>query len=359
MTYTRKFVCLALVAAVFGIRATSVLGQDQSYKADVVGATEEPQKAIKSIRSLPGFKVDLFAAEPMLANPVAFHIDEKGKFYVVETFRLHAGVTDARNHMYWLDDDLKSQTIADRLAMYKKHLSAKDYASYGKDHDRIRLIEDRDGDGKADHATVFADGFNATEDGLGAGVLARKGTVYFTCIPDLWMLRDTNGDGKADEKTSLHKGYGVHVGFLGHDLHGLIFGPDGKLYFSIGDRGFNVKTLDGKELAVLDCGSVLRCDPDGNNLEVFATGLLNPQELAFTETGDLFTVDNNSDGGDKARLVHVIEGGDSGWRIGYQFIESPNSRGIWNSEKMWHPAWDGQAAYIVPPSRISPTDPRA
>ncbi|MDB5351237.1 MAG: repeat protein [Planctomycetota bacterium] len=348
MPHVRNVV-LATLAVALGANLAGVQAQDQSYKAEVVGATEEPMKAIKSLRALPGFKVDLFAAEPMLANPVAFHIDEKGRFYVVETFRLHSGVTDARNHMNWLDDDLKSRTVADRLAMYKQYLSPKEFESYGKDHDRIRLIEDRDGDGKADHATVFADGFNAPEDGLGSGVLTRNGNVYFTCIPDLWLLRDTNGDGKADEKKSLHKGYGVHVGFLGHDLHGLIFGPDGKLYFSIGDRGFNVKTIDGMELANLDSGSVLRCDPDGRNLEVVATGLRNPQELAFTETGDLFTVDNNSDGGDKARLVQILEGGDSGWRIGYQFIESPNSRGIWNSEKMWHPAWDGQAAYILPP----------
>ncbi|HVR75993.1 MAG TPA: HEAT repeat domain-containing protein, partial [Planctomycetota bacterium] len=94
---------------------------------------------------------------------------------------------------------------------------------------------------------------------------------------------------------------------------------------------------------------VLRCEPDGSRLEVFATGLRNPQELAFNELGDLFTGDNNSDGGDKARWVHVVEGGDSGWRIGYQFIETPVSRGPWNTEKLWHPRWDGQAAYVIPP----------
>src|SRR5262249_3266669 len=73
------------------------------------------------------------------------------------------------------------------------------------------------------------------------------------------------------------------------------------------------------------------------------------QELAFDKYGNLFTGDNNSDSGDRARWVYLVEGGDSGWRIGYQFIESPVSRGPWNAEKLWHPQWSGQAAYIVPP----------
>jgi len=339
------FIALAMILSPLAYTSA----QDESNKPDVKTATAEPEKALKSMKVAPGFKVELFASEPLLANPVSFHIDEKGRFYVVETFRHSDGVTDTRNHMNWLDDDLAARTVADRVAMYKKYSTPEGFLKYSREQDRIRLIEDTDGDGKADKATVFADGFNLPETGLAAGVLSRKGKVYFTCIPDLWMLEDKDGDGKADVRTSLHTGYGVHVAFLGHDLHGLIFGPDGKLYFSIGDRGFNVKTIDGKELAVPDMGSILRCDPDGKNLEVVAVGLRNPQELAFNEIGDLFTVDNNSDGGDKARLVHVVEGGDSGWRIGYQYIERPNSRGIWNSEKMWHPAWEGQAAYILPP----------
>ncbi len=177
----------------------------------------------------------------------------------------------------------------------------------------------------------------------------REDTVWYACIPWLWKLRDSSGDGRADERTILHQGYGVHVGFLGHDLHGLRFGPDGRLYFSIGDRGFNVTTREGRTLAVPDTGSVLRCNSDGSDLEVFATGLRNPQELTFDEYGNLFTGDNNSDSGDRARWVYVVEGGDSGWRIGYQFMERPTSRGPWNEERLWYPAFSGQAAYIVPP----------
>ncbi len=130
--------------------------------------------------------------------------------------------------------------------MYRKYLGG-EFASYSVQHERVRRVVDRDGDGRADAATVFADGFNDPAAGIGAGVLARKGDVWYTCIPWLWKLRDNDGDGRADRRELLHQGYGVHVGFLGHDLHGLRFGPDGKLYFSIGDRGFNVTTLDNRK----------------------------------------------------------------------------------------------------------------
>jgi quinoprotein glucose dehydrogenase len=320
----------------------------QAYTPPIAAASDAAAKAIRTFQVPKGLQVELFAAEPLLANPVAFCLDEKGVAYVAETFRLGAGVTDTRDHMNWLDDDLACRTPADRVAMYQKYLG-KGFANYSLHHERVRRIVDRDSDGRADFATVFADGFNDPAAGIGAGVLARKDTVWYTCIPWLWKLRDTDSDGKADERTILHQGYGIHVGFLGHDLHGLRIGPDGRLYFSMGDRGFNVTTREGRPLSVSDTGSVLRCNLDGTELEVFATGLRNPQELAFDEYGNLFTGDNNSDSGDRARWVYVVEGGDSGWRIGFQFMEQPYSRGPWNEERLWYPAFAGQAAYIVPP----------
>src|SRR5690606_38812458 len=139
-----------------------------------------------------------------------------------------------------------------------------------------------DGDRKADQSTVFAEEFNTAADGIASGVLVRGDDVYLANIPNLWLLRDTNGDGVADERRSLHYGYGVRVGFLGHDLHGLIMGPDGRIYFSIGDRGSSVE-VDGKVIGNADTGTVFRCNPDGTGLEVFAMGLRNPQELAFDQ----------------------------------------------------------------------------
>src|SRR6516165_3383476 len=95
------------------------------YSPKIHPASGEADKALKRIRVPQGLHVSLFAAEPMLANPVCFCVDEKNRFYVAETFRLHAGVTDIRGHMDWLDDDLACRTVADRLAMMKRRLGSR------------------------------------------------------------------------------------------------------------------------------------------------------------------------------------------------------------------------------------------
>lgn len=340
------------VLFVAGILVSTVMAAEpepKPYTPKVQPASDEGAKAMKAFRMPAGVNVRLWAAEPLLANPVAFCFDEQGRCYVAETYRLHHGVTDNRNNMHWLDDDLASRTVADRVAMYKKHAKNNFEKMYETDHDRVKLVEDTTGKGVADKATVFADGFKNAADGLGSGLLARKGNVYFTNIPDLWLLQDTKGTGKADVKKSLATGFGIHVAFIGHDMHGLRIGLDRKLYFSIGDRGLNVKTKEGRHLYNPDSGAVLRCDLDGSNLEIVHTGLRNPQELAFDAYGNLFTVDNNSDSGDRARLVQIVEGGDTGWRTGYQYGSGMSDRGPFNAEKIWHLPHDGQPAYIVPP----------
>jgi quinoprotein glucose dehydrogenase len=337
-----------LLATPSAARAQHKLAASGEGQPFIAPASEEGQQAIKRFKPAPGLKVDLWAAEPLLANPVAFSFDEKGRAYVCETFRLGAGVDDIRGIMGWLNEELASRTVDERLAEMKRHLGDR-FASYTNNSERIQLIEDRAGQGKADHATVFAEHFNSPLDGIGAGVLARKGNVWYTDIPNLWLLRDTNADGVADTRRSLHYGFGVRVGFLGHDLHGLHFGPDGKLYFSIGDRGSNIKVGDGRNVGEPDMGCVFRCNPDGSELEVFAYGLRNPQDLVFDQYGNLFTGDNNSDSGDEARWVYLVEGGDNGWRVGYQFMENPYSRGPFNAERLWYPPFEGQPAYIVPP----------
>ena len=318
----------------------------EEYAPPIAVASEEGKLAISGFKVPTGVETKLFAAEPLLANPVVFGIDNTGKVYVCETFRQGKGVEDNRGHMNWLLDDLSLQTVDERVAMYRKYLGDK-ANDYTKEQDRLRLIEDTDGDGVADSATLFAEGFHAIEDGTGAGVLIHNGDVFYTCIPKLWKLRDTNGDGKADAKEVLADGFGVRVAFRGHDMHGLQLGPDGRIYFSLGDRGYHVTNKEGQLLHRPDTGAVFRCDLDGSHLEVFAFGLRNPQELAFDDFGNLFTGDNNSDGGDKARWVYVVEGGDTGWRMYYQYADN---RGPWNREHIWHPYREDAATTAVQPA---------
>ena len=313
----------------------------------IAEASDEAKNQIQTFKVPDNFTVDVFAAEPLVANPVAFFVDYHGNFYVCESFRQNRGVTDNRQHnRAWVDDDLAAQSVDDRIRYHKKHLGDK-ISEYTRYDDQIRLIRDSNGDGQADSAKVFANQFNQIEDGTAAGVLARNGNVYLTCIPHLWLLRDNDGNNQAEQRESLHNGYGVRVAFRGHDSHGLILGPDNRLYFSIGDRGYNIKT-DGKHFKNPQSGAVFRCDLDGSNLEVFATGLRNPQELAFDQFGNLFTGDNNSDSGDRARWVYVVEGGDTGWRMEYQYL---SDRGPFNREKIWHPYNEDTPAYIIPPIR--------
>jgi quinoprotein glucose dehydrogenase len=348
LSFLRGFAFLTAIALSSSASAQDQLGASPEGQAFVKPASDEAELALKRIKPAPGLKVDVWAAEPLLANPVAFCFDEKGRAYVCETFRLGAGVDDIRGIMSWLDEELASRTVDERLAEMKRHLGDR-FDSYTNRSERIQLLEDRGGHGKADHSTIFAERFDSPLDGIGAGVLARGGNVYYADIPNLWLLRDTNADGIADYRKSLHYGFGVRVGFLGHDLHGLHFGPDGKLYFSIGDRGSNIKVADGRNVGEPDMGCVFRCNPDGSELEVFAYGLRNPQDLVFDQYGDLFTGDNNSDSGDEARWVYLVEGSDNGWRVGYQFMENPYSRGPFNAERLWYPPFEGQPAYIVPP----------
>ena len=338
---------LALAAPQHGGAVDLAHDQKPAFEPRIVPASDEGRAAIARFQVPEGWKVELVAAEPSFANPVAFWPANDGAFYVAETFRHHQGVTDIRDHMDWLDDDLAAKTVADRVAYFQKQLGQR-FHEMEVAYDRVSLLRDTDGDGVVDRSTVFSTAFAGAAAGIASGVLEHHGDVFVTSIPSLWRLRDTNGDGVADEHAQLSTGYGVHVALLGHDMHGLVIGPDERLYFSIGDRGFDVTTKDAS-LRHAHTGAVLRCELDGSKLEVFATGLRNPQELAFDDFGNLFTGDNNSDGGDRARLVHVVEGGDTGWRQSYQWITEPALRGPWNEEKLWHPHHPGQPAYIVPP----------
>ena len=337
--------CLSLLFVTFA--STGALA---SVSQDVPEGTDSvPKEAIDAIArfKIPeGFSASLWAAEPALANPVAFCFDTLGRMYVAETFRQETeGVPDNRTHRYWLEDDLRLQTVEERGEMYLKHHP--EYATQWTDkEDRISLLQDTTGDGVADKSQVFAGGFSDLLDGTGAGVWTMGKDVWYTCIPNLWKLTDADGDGEAETREIVHHGYGVRVAFRGHDMHGLVLGPDGRLYFSIGDRGYNVINQEGERLVDPGRGAVFRCELDGSGLEVFARGFRNPQELAFDDYGNLFTGDNNCDAGDAARMVYVMEGGDCGWSMNFQYLPD---RGPWMSESWWKPAFEGQPAFLNAP----------
>ncbi|MEY4116961.1 MAG: Quinoprotein glucose dehydrogenase precursor [Planctomycetota bacterium] len=307
------------------------------------GNAKQPAQPIAAgpnckIKPVDGLAKATVATYPLLDDPVAFCIDEQGNFYFAESDRQDLGVEDNRHSSYWLLDDIACETVADRLEMYEKWAAKREggMAYYSKWADRVARATDTNGDGKPDARTLFAGPFNDPLDGTGAGLLALDGDLFYTNIPHLWRLRDADGDGIAEFKLKDSTGYGVRVALRGHDMHGLVLGYDGKIYWSIGDRGYDVKTADGELLHDPRSGAVFRMNPDGSELELYYTGLRNPQELAFDNYGNLFTGDNNSDGGDKARFVYCMEGGETGWSMDYQTLEGANQRGPWNQEGIWH-----------------------
>ncbi|MEO8353634.1 MAG: HEAT repeat domain-containing protein, partial [Chthoniobacteraceae bacterium] len=319
-------------------------------------ASDEAIMAMKKFQIPAGFTTSLWASEPMLGNPVAFSIDEQGRVFVAETFRYRTSVLDIRHYMFMLEDDLASRNTDDRIASTKKNFPD-DWQKLEVETEVVRLLQDTDGDGRADKASQYAAGMSSLLDGINSGVLAFNGTVWCTNMPNLWRFSGITKDGAAEKRESLSFGYGVRYSFTGHDMHGLALGPDGRLYFSFGDRGAYVKTKEGKTLAYSDEGAVFRCEPDGSHLEAVYHGLRNPQELAFDNHGNLFTGDNDCDMGDRERWVYIVEGGDSGWRVGWQHPPLGKEHDMWLTENMWEPRKANTPAYILSPIMNIPDGP--
>jgi len=374
----------------------------------------------KRLQLAPGLKLDVWAAEPQLSNSVAFAFDGKGRVYLAESDRWAISVFDITAHTNWLWQDMSFRSVADRGAFLTNQF-ATNLAFLTKESEVVRRVEDRDGDGRADHSEILAAGFTNAVDGTAAGVLATREGIYFANIPSLWRLDwkdgerppsprpsppgrggklasssgnapgladassrapsdspsltsgtksqspstrpsaspSPGGEGRGEGGQSLRSadprhpppatrhllasGFGIHIGVSGHDLHGLIKGPDGRIYLSFGDRGCVLTNREGVVINLPDTGGVLRCEPDGRDLEVFCYGLRNPQELAFDDFGNLWTVDNDTAGADPCRVLHLVEGGDYGWRTSYQHMDG---FGPWVQEELWKGGQDG----ILPPA---------
>ena len=208
----------------------------------------KPADAQKMFVVPKGFEVRLFASEPMVVNPVAMTWDDRGRLWVVELYEYPKGTMPGE-----------------------------------KGRDRIKILEDVDGDGVADKATVFADGMT-----LATGLLLGNGGVYVGEAPNLWFMQDTDGDGKADKKTAVLTGFGLEDR---HELlNGFTWGPDGQLYMTHGVFT-RTKATDpnspNAEPVVLTAG-VARFDTRKKHFEVFAEGTSNPWGVDFDAKGNAF-----------------------------------------------------------------------
>ncbi|GAB5519496.1 MAG: c-type cytochrome [Rhodothermales bacterium] len=318
-----------------------------------------------------GLELSLWAPDSLAPDPIALEMDAQGRAYITRTNRQKNSEFDIRGYQHWEIPSMSWQTVEDRRAFLREYFAPErsaentwlpdlngdgshDWQDLAVEQEEVYRIEDTDGDGVADEAVRLIADFNDEVDDIAGAVLPIGDDLYVGVAPHVWRFRDTNGDGIPDEKTSISEGYAVHVGFSGHNVSGLIHGPDGRLYWSVGDIGFSVTAPDGTEHHYPNQGAIFRSDLDGSNFEVFAAGLRNPHEFLFDDYGNIITVDNDGDhAGEKERLVYVVEGSDSGWRTNWQFgkYRDPdnNTYKVWMDEQLYLPRFEGQAAYITPP----------
>ncbi|MEX2559353.1 MAG: PVC-type heme-binding CxxCH protein, partial [Pirellulales bacterium] len=216
-----------------------------------------------------GFEAALFASEPMITNPAAIDIDTQGRVWVAE--------------IQWYRGQAKEPPA-----------------------DKIKVLEDTDGDGRADKVTVFAEGVFAP-----MSICVAGDKVYVATSPDLWVYEDKDGDLVADgPPTKLLTGFGGYN--HDHGAHSLVLGPDHKWWMSHGDTGFNVKGTDGSHIEY-KWGAMLRGELDGSRLETVAVNFRNPYEICVSSFGESFCSDNDNDGNFSVRICWILEGGNYGW----------------------------------------------
>jgi putative heme-binding domain-containing protein len=206
------------------------------------GPALSPAEAIAQMKVPEGFSVELVAAEPDIANPVAMTFDERGRIWVTESFE------------------------------YPRH-------EPGPGRDRVKILEDTDGDGRTDKVTVFAEGLN-----IPSGIAVGAGGVWIANAPDILFMQDTDGDGRAD-KTEV-----VVTGFGRADTHelpnSLTWGPDGWLY---GLNGvFNQSHVQYRGRNYDFTCALFRIHPRTRDFELFCEGTSNPWGVAWDREGSAF-----------------------------------------------------------------------
>jgi putative membrane-bound dehydrogenase-like protein len=212
-----------------------------------------PAESMSLMQVPPGLELQLFAAEPDVINPIFMNWDEKGRLWVIETI-------DYPN-------EVKDGDIGD---------------------DRIKILEDTNGDGKADKSTVFADKLN-----IPTSFVFSNGGIIVSSAPSFLFLKDTDGDGKADVRQPILGGWGKD------DTHAqasnLRYGLDNKIWGVVGYSGFNGKVGDS---AIKFSSGLYRFTPDAKKLEYLSTTSNNTWGLGFSEDFDVFiSTANNTHSG--------------------------------------------------------------
>ncbi len=209
-----------------------------------------PEESLKYVQAPVGFHLELFAAEPQVINPICMAWDERGRLWVAET-------VDYPNEMF--------------------------DGQHG--HDTIKILEDTDGDGRADKVTTFAEGLN-----IPTSIVFANGGVIVAQAPDFLFLEDTDGDGVADVKTVFMEGWGTRDTHAGPS--NLRWGFDNWIWGTVGYSGFE-GTVGGK--AHKFGMGIFRMKPDGSEIEFLHQFNNNTWGLGFNAAGDAFgsTANNN------------------------------------------------------------------
>ena len=197
-------------------------------------------EAAKSFRLLDGFRLDLLAAEPMVASPVAMTYDEDGRAYVCE---------------------MRDYPYTDK-AHHRRNQENPTDAAIGT----VRLLEDTDGDGAFDRSIVFADGLSWP-----TGVACWKGGVFVAATPDIWYLKDTDGDGKADIRRRVFTGFRkLNVQSV---MNNLVWGLDNRIHGAGSSNGGQIRPAEQPEAKLLTMARHDFCfDPVTESFEVLSGG---------------------------------------------------------------------------------------
>ena len=339
---------------------------------DIAREEAERIRAEVAVDIAKGLELSLWASDSLIKDPIAISADPFGGIYYSRASRLEHSEFDIRGHRDWMTSSISFQTVEDRRAFLRNTFapekseesqalledlngdSSHDWRDLTVEKEAIWRLEDSDGDGVADQSRLFLEDFHEEITDCANGVEFFENNVYVAVGPDLWRTQDRDGDGIADQKESLAHGFAVHIGFGAHGMSGVTVGPQGRIWWGIGDIGMNVVDRSGKRWQYPNQGVIVRCEPDGSNFEVFAAGLRNTHEFVFDKFGNLISEDNDGDhAGERERLVYITNGSDGGWRINWQFGKytdpDNNAYKVWMDEKLHVPRWEGQAAYITPP----------